>query len=77
MSNYSPVEGRPGLYRDEDSNAVINRNTNDYHAYMNRKQVVSRKNNELKKMKEDLDTVKDEMGEIKSLLVSLNQKLNT
>jgi hypothetical protein len=44
---------------------------------MSRKQVVSRKNNELKKMKEDLDTVKDEMSEIKSLLVSLNQKLNT
>tara|TARA_B100000287_G_C20057553_1_gene553029 strand:+ start:257 stop:490 length:234 start_codon:yes stop_codon:yes gene_type:complete len=77
MSNYTPVEGRPGLYRDEDSNAVINRNSNDYQAYMSRKQVVSRKNNELKKMKEDLDTVKDEMSEIKSLLVSLNQKLNT
>ena len=34
------------------------------------------KNNELDQMKEDLDGMKDEMSEIKSLLLSLNQKLN-
>ncbi len=77
MTNYSPVEGKPGLYRDEDSNAVINRNTTAYNSYMARKKAMISKNNELDKMKEDLNGMKSEMNEIKSLLVSLNQKLNT
>ena len=34
------------------------------------------KNNELQKMKEDLDNVKGELGEIKGLLSTLVQKLN-
>ena len=40
------------------------------------KKAMQEKNNELDQMKEDLDGMKDEMSEIKSLLLSLNQKLN-
>ena len=43
---------------------------------MARKKAMQEKNNELDQMKEDLDGMKDEMSEIKSLLLSLNQKLN-
>ena len=43
---------------------------------MTRKKAMQEKNNELDQMKEDLDGMKDEMSEIKSLLLSLNQKLN-
>ena len=76
MSNFIPVEGMSGVYRDADSSAIVNRNTREYNAYMARKRAAEEKDSELNKMKEDLDTVKDEMSEIKSLLVSLNQKLN-
>ena len=77
MSNFVPVEGRMGLYRDTDSTAIVNNNTHEYKSYMARKKAMQEKNNELDQMKEDLDGMKDEMSEIKSLLVSLNQKLNT
>ena len=77
MSNFVPVEGRMGLYRDTNSTAIVNNNTHEYKAYMARKKAMQEKNNELDRMKEDLDGMKDEMGEIKSLLLSLNQKLNT
>ncbi len=76
MSNFVPVEGMSGLYRDTESTAIVNRNNREYEAYMARKKAVQNEKYELTKMKEDLDNVKDEMGEIKSLLVSLNQKLN-
>ena len=76
MSNFVPVEGRMGLYRDTDSTAIINNNTNEYNAYMTRKKAMKEKNNELDQMNEDLDGMKDEMSEFKSLLLSLNQKLN-
>ena len=43
---------------------------------MERKKIAENKNLELNKMKEDLDNVKGELGEIKGLLSTLVQKLN-
>jgi len=76
MSNYIPVEGKSGLYRDSDSTAIVNRDKKAYLAYMERKKIVEGKNSELNQMKEDLDNVKSELGDIKGLLSTLVQKLN-
>ena len=76
MSKYVPVEGKFGLYRDEDSTAIVNRDKRAYLEYMKHKKMVKNKNNELNQMKEDLDNVKGELGEIKDLLSTLVQKLN-
>ena len=76
MSDYIPVEGKFGLYRDSDSTAIVNRDKKAYLEYMKRKKVMENKNNDLDQMKEDLDNVKDEIGEIKDLLSTLVQKLN-
>ena len=76
MKNYTPVEGKSGLYRDSESSAIINRDKKAYLAYMQRKKDAENKNLELNKMKEDLDNVKGELGEIKGLLSTLVQKLN-
>jgi len=76
MSDYIPVEGKFGLYRDSDSTAIVNRDKKSYLEYMKRKKVMKNKNNDLDKMKEDLDNVKGEIGEIKDLLSTLVQKLN-
>ena len=76
MSNYIPVEGKSGLYRDSDSTAIVNRDKKAYLAYMERKKVVQTKNSELDQMKEDIDNVKSELGDIKSLLSTIVQKLN-
>ena len=76
MTNYTPVEGKSGFFRDSASTAIINRDKKAYLAYMQRKKDVEKKNSELDKMKEDLDNVKGELGEIKGLLSTLVQKLN-
>ena len=76
MTEHIPVEGKIGLYRDSDSTAIINRDKKAYLDYMKRKKIAETKNNELDKMKEDLNNVKDELGEIKGLLSTLVQKLN-
>ena len=76
MTNYTPVEGSSGLYRDSESTAIINRDKKAYLAYMKRKKDAESKNVELDQMKEDLDNVKGELGEIKDLLSTLVQKLN-
>ena len=76
MTNHIPVEGKVGLYRDSDSTAIINRDKKSYLEYMKRKKIAKNKNSELNQMKEDLDNVKGELGEIKGLLSTLVQKLN-
>ena len=76
MSEFVPVEGKSGLYRDSDSTAIVNRDKKSYLAYMQRKKVMENKNTELDKMKEALDNVKNELGDIKGLLSTIVQKLN-
>ncbi len=76
MTEHIPVEGKIGLYRDSDSTAIINRDKKAYLDYMKRKKIAEEKNSELGKMKEDLNNVKGELGEIKGLLSTLVQKLN-
>ena len=71
-----PVEGKSGFYRDPESTAVINCDKKAYSDYMKRKKISKAKSNELNKMKEDLENVKGELGEIKGLLSTLVQKLN-
>ena len=76
MTNYTPVEGKSGFFRDSESTAIINIDKKAYLAYMKRKKDAEKKNSELDKMKEDLDNVKGELGEIKDLLSTLVEKLN-
>ena len=66
--DYKKVEGHPGLLRDLESNAVIN---NDKTAYQNYIQLREQKLRE----KERLDKLENEVGEIKSLLQKLVDKL--
>ena len=61
MTNYTPVEGKSGFFRDSESTAIINRDKKAYLAYMQRKKDAEKKNSELDKMKEDLDNVKGEL----------------
>ena len=76
MSKQIPVEGQSGLYRDSDSTAIINRDKKAYLDYMKRKKIAENKNLELEQMKEEIDTVKNELGDIKGLLSTLVEKLN-
>jgi hypothetical protein len=56
-----PVKGHPNLYRDENSGAIINCDTNSYNQYLNIK--TSRQN-----QKDELDRIKGDIEGIKSLL---------
>ena len=76
MSDFTPVEGQKGLYRDNNTAAIINKDKSAYKAYMARKKALENKNQEIYQMKEDLNNVKGELGEIKGLLSTLVQKLN-
>ena len=58
------VEGYPDLYRDMDTGAIINKDTSGYQQYLSNSS--NRKNT-----KKELDQLKNDVNEIKSLLKEL------
>ena len=61
------VDGHKNLYRDDSSGAIVNTDTVSYKQYMRLKE---RKKNE----KEEIDRLRSELDEIKSLLKELQHK---
>ena len=62
-----PVEGENYLFRDPETNAIINTNQSGYSAYMARREFQENEKNRL-------DTLESEIGEIKSLLKALAER---
>ena len=65
-----PVEGHKNLFRDEISNAIINTDNAAYNDYMNNKLTNSDK-------RAEMDEVKRELAELKSLLKDLASKITS
>ena len=65
-----PVEGHKSLFRDEETNAIVNTDTIAYDNYMKYKLTNSDK-------KAEMDEVKRELAELKSLLKDLASKITS
>ncbi len=73
MENYDfvKVKDHKDLVRDPVSNGIVNTNKSEYDEYIARRDAATKsKKNEIT-MKEDLDNLKGEINEIKSLLKEL------
>ena len=74
MEKYLKVESDKSLVRDMDSNAIINKNKSEFDKFME----LSRKKHEEKKkfdnMRSDLNSLKQDMDEIKTLLKNIMNK---
>lgn len=69
MSKFSKVEGHIDLVRDESSSAIINTNTEQYRLVMKRREV-------MKAQRSEINTLKQEVTEIKFLLKEMIEKLH-
>ena len=65
-----PVEGHKNLFRDESTNAIINSDKSAYNDYMNTRRINADKIAEM-------DDVKRELAELKSLLKELASKITS
>ena len=65
------VEGNYDLVRDPKSGSLININDTGYETYLTQREFKRKKNEKVSTMEEDLDNLKSEMNEIKSLLKEL------
>tara|TARA_B100000282_G_C31581511_1_gene421281 strand:+ start:570 stop:773 length:204 start_codon:yes stop_codon:yes gene_type:complete len=65
-----PVEGHKNLFRDENTNAIISTDQAAYNDYMNTRRINADK-------KAEMDDVKRELAELKSLLKELASKITS
>lgn len=74
MSDLIPVEGRPNLYRDKTSGAIINTDHNAYQQHL--KQIKNVKNEKIKieNLENEVESIKNDIMEIKNLLLNLANK---
>lgn len=66
--NLIPVEGERNLARDMKTNAIINTNEQEYNAYLARKNLVMSEKQRIERLEDQINDVKDDLDEIKSLL---------
>ncbi len=65
-----PVEGHKNLYRDENSNAIINTDHAAYNDYINTRRINSDKQVELDQMKSEIETLKSMLNDLASKITS-------
>ena len=74
MSDLKSVEGHKDLVKDMHSKAVINTNRSAYLAAVQRKQNIVAQKDSIRDATREINILKSEMHEIKSLLVKLVEK---
>jgi len=74
MSDFNKVDGYQDLFKDSNSKGVINTNRNAYLAAIQRKKTFEMQKDGLRDATREINILKSEMHEIKSLIVKLVEK---
>ena len=68
---YIKVKNNNHLYRDTESNCIINTNKAEYEEYLTRRKLKKSEKNKVENIERDISTLRNEITEIKDLLRSL------
>lgn len=68
------VEGHDGLYRDPETHSIVNIDTNTHSKYVSERQRKKDRDLKVETTAKEVEELKHEIGEIKSLLLSLLDK---
>ena len=74
MNNYLKVESDTSLVRDMNSNAIVNQNQTEFDKFMKLSETKYKEKMEMKKLKDDVNTMESDLEEIKELLQSIVKK---
>tara|TARA_Y100000768_G_C23780278_1_gene587663 strand:+ start:533 stop:757 length:225 start_codon:yes stop_codon:yes gene_type:complete len=74
MDKYLKVKSDVSLVRDMDSNAIINQNQSEYDKFVRVSQKKYEEKRKFDNMRDDLNCLKKEMDEIKTLLKNIMNK---
>lgn len=66
-----PVEGQQGLYRDINTNAIVNKNDEEYNNYIKRREQLRKKDDKIEHLEDKINSLQNDISEIKNILFSL------
>lgn len=69
--NLIQIEGHQDLLRDQTTNAILNTNKNEYNCYLQASQLRQKEKNKVENLERDLDTIKQEISQVKTLIQEL------
>ena len=69
-----PVQDSPGIFRDSETNAIINKNTSDYNIYVRSRNKIKTKEERIGELEKKVDHLTGDIGDIKSMLQTLISK---
>ena len=70
--NHSNVEGHADLIRDNSTGAILNNDTSQYNQYLTLRAKRQQGTDRIDNMEDDLESLKDDINEIKTLLRALS-----
>tara|TARA_B100000683_G_scaffold146162_1_gene141670 strand:- start:69 stop:293 length:225 start_codon:yes stop_codon:yes gene_type:complete len=71
MKQYIKVEAQDSLVRDISSNAIVNNNKSEYENFLRISEQKYREKKEFEKLKTDVNSMKNDLDEIKTMLKSI------
>jgi len=71
MKKYVKVEAQDNLVRDMSSNAIVNNNKSEYENFLRISEQKYKEKKEFEKLKTDVNSMKNDLDEIKSMLKSI------
>ena len=74
MEKYLKVKSDVSLVRDTDSNAIVNNNQSEFDKFLKLSQKKYEEKRKFDDMRSDLDSLKEDMDEIKTLLRNIMDK---
>ena len=74
MDKYLKVKSDVSLVRDTDSNAIVNKNKDEFDKFLKLSQKKYEEKRKFDDMRSDLDSLKQDMNEIKTLLKNIMDK---
>ena len=69
-----PVQDSPGIFRDSETNAIVNKNTSDYDIYVRSRNKIKTKEERIGELEKKVDHLTGDIGDIKSMLQTLISK---
>jgi len=71
MTQFLKVEGNDSLVRDTSTMAIVNTNKSEYENYIRQKKIVGERKAEIQRQTEEINSIKSELSEVKTLLMTL------
>ena len=73
-NNKIPVKDYKSLYRDDNSKAIINTNSNDYQSYIRNRNRMNSERERIENLEEKVNSLQGDISDIKNLLLKIVDK---